>query len=192
MIDEKSQKFLLALSRQTLVDYFVTGEKINVDKDALPDKKLLEKKATFVTLIKGRELRGCVGNLKARKSLYEDIINNTLLAGFGDARFLPLKEAEIVDIKIEISILSEPQVYDCSKEELLKNIKANVHGIIVQQGFNQATYLPQVWRDLPQKELFLQSLCQKAGLEKDSWKDEKTELFYYTVEKFSEQGAILK
>lgn len=186
MIDEKSQKFLLALSRQTLVDYFVTGKKINVDKDALPDKKFLEKKATFVTLIKGSELRGCVGNLKARKSLYEDIINNTLLAGFGDARFVPLKEAEIVDIKIEISILSEPQVYDCSKEELLKNIKANVHGIIVQQGFNQATYLPQVWQDLPEKELFLQSLCQKAGLEKNSWKNENTELFYYTVEKFSE------
>jgi AmmeMemoRadiSam system protein A len=118
--------------------------------------------------------------------LYEDIINNTLLAGFGDARFVPLKEAEIVDIKIEISILSEPQVYDCSKEELLKNIKANVHGIIVQQGFNQATYLPQVWQDLPEKELFLQSLCQKAGLEKNSWKNENTELFYYTVEKFSE------
>lgn len=187
MIDKNGQKFLLALSRQTLVDYFVTGEKIYVNRDSLPDKDFLEKRATFVTLTKDKELRGCVGSLKARRALYEDIINNTLLAGFGDARFIPLKEAEISEIKIEISILSEPQVYDCAKEDLLKHIKSDIHGLIIQQGFNQATYLPQVWQDLPLKEHFLESLCQKAGLDKKSWKDNDTQLFYYTVENFFER-----
>ncbi|OQB05707.1 MAG: hypothetical protein BWY19_00840 [bacterium ADurb.Bin212] len=186
MIDKKSQKFLLALSRQTLVDYFVTGKKIKIVDNELPERKLSDKAATFVTLTKAGELRGCVGSLKAKKALYEDIINNTLLAGFGDARFTPLKEEEIPEVKIEISILSEPRPYTCARQELLENIKANDHGVIIQKDFNQATYLPQVWQELPDKERFLETLCQKAGLEKNSWLDESTELFYYTVEKFSE------
>lgn len=186
-MEKKLQKFLLSLSRQTLVDYFTTGEKLKVDLSDLPDKKLVEKAATFVTLEKNGELRGCIGNLVAKKSLYEDVINNTLMAGFGDPRFLPLAQNELKDIRIEISVLSAatPFKHD-SPEDLLQRLEAGKHGVILQQDYAQATFLPQVWKDIPDKVKFMEQLSQKAGLPADAWKDQQAEIFYYTVESFHE------
>lgn len=186
-MDGIARKFLLALARQTIVDYFNVGEKIIIKEDNLPDMELAKKAATFVTLTQNGNLRGCVGSLLPKKKIYQDVINNALMAGFGDTRFTPVKESELTTIKIEISILSnaEPYIYN-NYEELIHNIKPNIHGVIIQQGFNQATYLPQVWQEIGSKEDFLSSLCQKAGLEKYCWKDKNTEVFFYTVEKFSE------
>jgi len=187
MLSEKSKKYLLAIARQTLVDYFNTGIKLTINEKDIIDKEMLKKAATFVTLHKHKNLRGCIGSIKARNKMYEDVINNALLAAFGDNRFEQLSSSELNEIKIEISVLSEPKPY-LSKDyqELLDQIKVDEHGIIIQDGFNQATFLPQVWQDLPDKKEFLSALCQKAGLEKNSWREENTELFYYTVEKFSE------
>lgn len=186
-MNDKSKKFLLSLARQTLVDYFKTGEKIKIDEKKLPEKELAKKAATFVTLTEKGDLRGCIGNLIAKRKMYEDVINNALLAGFGDPRFTPLAEEEIKKVKIEISILSEAQPYKhTSSKELLEMIMTKEHGLVVQQEFNQATFLPQVWNDIPDKKEFLRALCQKAGLAADAWESPKTEVFYYTVEKFKE------
>lgn len=186
-MDKKLQKYLLALARQTLVDYFKTGEKLKINDSDLPNKELAKKVATFVTLTEKGDLRGCIGNLLAKRKMYEDVINNALMAGFGDPRFMPLEESEIKDVKIEISVLSKANVYNHgSDEELLTSIEPKVHGLVLQQNFLQATFLPQVWEEIPDKVKFLEALSQKAGLSKDSWKNPDTEIFYYTVEKFSE------
>ena len=177
---------LLKLARQALTDYFDKGEKTKIDIDKI-DSLFLKPAATFVTLTKKGDLRGCIGNLIAKKPLYEDIVNNALLAAFGDSRFPQVKKEELADIKIEISILSEakPYQYD-SADSLLKQIKPRKHGVIIQKGFYQATYLPQVWDDLPDKIEFLESLCQKAGLPKDAWQDNDCEILCYKVLNFSE------
>jgi len=186
-MEPKSQKYLLALARQTIVDYFEAGEKIKIDEDNLPEKTLSKKRATFVTLTKNGQLRGCVGSLLPKKKLYEDVINNSLMAAFGDNRFPAVEKHEIADIKIEISILSLTKPYHHeSLNDLFDKIIPHEHGIVLQKDYFQATFLPQVWEDIPDKEQFLSALSQKAGLAADAWRDQDCEIFYYTVEKFSE------
>ena len=187
MLSDKSKKYLLAIARQTLTDYFKTGKKLTVTEKNIINNELKLKAAAFVTLTKNGQLRGCVGSLLAKKKLYEDVINNALLAGFGDSRFAPLKEDELKDVKIEISILSkpEPYIYD-SLDDLKTKIIPLKHGVIIQKDYFQATFLPQVWEDLPVLEDFMQALCQKAGLEKNIWETGGAEIFYYTVESFEE------
>lgn len=187
MMDSKNKKFLLALARQTIVDYYETGQKIKLDEGKIPDQELSHKAATFVTLTEDGMLRGCIGSLLAKRKMYEDVINNALYAAFGDARFNPVSREEIPKIKIEISVLSGSKPYKHKNQtELLQKIKPKEHGVIVQKGYSQATYLPQVWDDLRDKKEFLSSLCQKAGLDKNAWQSQNCEIFYYTVEKFSE------
>lgn len=185
-LSNEQKIYLLNLARQTIADYFNKGEKTALDPQEIVEE-LSKPAATFVTLTIDGDLRGCVGNLIAKKPLYQDIINNSLLAAFGDNRFPQLTQKELEIIKVEISILSEPTPYKFdSPDSLLEQIMPKKHGLIIQNSYDQATYLPQVWDDLPDKIDFLESLCQKAGLPKESWKDESTKIFYYTVGHFSE------
>jgi AMMECR1 domain-containing protein len=84
-------------------------------------------------------------------------------------------------------VLSKPKriIFD-STDGLLKKIKPFEYGVILQSRFHQATFLPQVWEDLPDKRDFLTNLSIKAGLSKDAWQDPEIEYFYYTIENFSE------
>lgn len=187
MFSEQSKKYLLAIARQTITDFFTTGKKLSIPESKIEDNMLREKAATFVTLTINGQLRGCIGSIIAKKRLYEDVINNALMAGFGDPRFSPLKEEELSKTKIEISILSKPISYNYnSVDDLREKILPNKHGVIIQKDFAQATFLPQVWKDLPTVEEFMSALCQKAGLDIEEWKNPESEIFYYTVENFSE------
>ena len=180
------QKKLLEISRSTLLFYFEHGKKNELDSKKL-NKKFLEKKATFVTLTLGDQLRGCIGKVLPKFSLYRDIINNSLSAAFADPRFPGIERDELKNIKIEISVLSKPKriIFD-NVEDLLRKIKPFQHGIILQSSFHQATFLPQVWEDLPDKKNFLTNLSLKAGLSASAWQDPEIEYFYYTIEHFSE------
>jgi len=185
-LNQKEKKLLLSLSRQTLEGYFCVEEKLKVDEKSLSNK-LLEKRATFVTLFKNGELRGCIGNILPKFPLFKDVINNSLSAAFSDPRFPQLAQEELGKIKIEISILTIPKriIYnDCN--DLLKKIKPEIHGIILQSGFFQATFLPDVWTQLPKKEDFLTNLSLKAGLAPNAWKNPEAEFFFYTTESFNE------
>lgn len=186
-LTKKEKEFLLDLSRKTLEEYFVAGKKMEIDEEKVP-KNLREKRATFVTLTKNRELRGCIGNILPKFPLCRDIINNTLSAAFADSRFPQLTYKELAEIKIEISILTLPKriLYD-DVEDLLEKIKPKEYGLILQSGFSQATFLPDVWKDLVKKEEFLANLSLKAGLSPDAWKNPNTEFFYYKTESFEEK-----
>ncbi len=141
------------------------------------------KKATFVTLTKEGELRGCIGTLKARQELYRDVTDNAYNAAFRDYRFPPLKKEELKHVKIEISILSDPEKLEYKNaSDLLAKLNHSL-GIIIKEGLRQATFLPTVWEQLPDKKEFLTHLCIKADLPPDEWKSEKLEIYTYTVEK---------
>lgn len=147
-------------------------------------KELSIKKACFVTLTKDNLLRGCIGSLIAYRELWKEIISNAINAAFNDPRFPPLGLKELNKIKIEISILDIPKkVIYHTNEELINKIKNK--GVIVSDSFHSATYLPQVWEELSSPEDFLCSLCMKAGLNKDSWKNKKLNFQIYDVEKIS-------
>jgi len=174
-------KELLNLSRDTIVKY-LKGEEIEVSEEV--KKKYSKKQACFVTFTKKEVLRGCIGSLYARQELWKDVVENSINAGFKDIRFPPLRQEELNKIKIEISILTVPKKLEFrNPDELLKKINSN-QGVILQNGMKSATFLPQVWGQIPDKQDFLEHLSLKAGLEEAAWKT--ADIWVYEVEKISE------
>ncbi len=173
---------LLQLARKALETQF------NEEELVIPEnvkKKYSVQKASFVTLTENSELRGCIGSLYPRQELYKDVIENAINAGFNDSRFAQLRESELEGIKIEVSVLSIPEKLEFKDDkDLLKKIDKDM-GILLRKGFYSATFLPQVWEDIPDKKDFLEHLSRKAGLEKDAWKT--ANIFFYRVEKIKER-----
>ena len=168
---------LTQLARHTLEAYF-QNQKFEPDEET--KKKYSDKKACFVTLTKNDQLRGCVGSLIATQELWKDVQENAINAAFRDSRFPPLTKEELNKIKIEISVLTAPKKLEYENEkDLLEKINKDM-GIILKKGFYSATFLPQVWEQLPDKIQFLEHLSLKAGLDKDAWKT--ADIFYYKVE----------
>lgn len=127
---------------------------------------LNEQRATFVTLNLNNNLRGCMGSLVAHRTLFEDIIHNARAAAFSDFRFNRLSQEEFQDIEIEISILTPAQVLEYKNlEDLKQKLIPNKHGVILELDGKRATFLPQVWEQLPTFEAFISNLCKKAGLD---------------------------
>ena len=124
--------------------------------------------ASFVTLEKHGDLRGCIGSPIAHQPLILDLIQNACSAAYRDPRFLPLTLDELSDIEIKISLLDEPkEIIFTDEEDLLNKITPHKDGIIIQDGPYRALYLPSVWEQLDDKKLFLNSHKQKAGLKSD-------------------------
>jgi len=143
-----------------------------------------EKLACFVTLTINKELRGCIGSLVARQELWKDVAQNSVHAAFDDFRFMPLTKEELDKVKIEISVLSVPKKLEYEgAEDLLNKINPDM-GIILKKDSGSATFLPQVWEQIPDKIDFLEHLSMKAGLNKDDWKTAEYE--YYGVESVEE------
>lgn len=119
--------------------------------------------ASFVTLKCNEQLRGCIGSIYPTKPLILDLIDNAKNAAFQDSRFEPLRVEEFSNIKISVSILSSIEKISFKDErELLTKIYP--HGVIIAEHSRRAVYLPEVWEQLPEKEVFLSSLKEKAGL----------------------------
>lgn len=126
---------------------------------------LKQRGACFVTLEKQGMIRGCIGSIVPYRRLIDDIIQNAKSAAYSDPRFEPLRESEMSDIEIKISLLSIPSEINFKDEnDLLEQIVPNKDGIIISDKNYRAVYLPSVWEQLPDKKEFLNSLKQKAGL----------------------------
>ena len=119
--------------------------------------------ASFVTLKLNGELRGCIGSVYPTKPLILDIIDNAKNAAFQDPRFEPLTIEELEGLEISVSILSAIERIDFKDERDLLS-KIHPHGVILVERDKRAVYLPVVWEQLPDKEIFLNSLKGKAGL----------------------------
>lgn len=148
---------------------------------------LLQRRTSFVTLTCAGDLRGCIGGFQIEYQLYEDVRRHAALAATRDYRFLPVTPDEISQLKIEISALSLPQVLNYeSPEALLGRLRPEVDGVILSNGFQRATFLPQVWERVPDPRVFLSMLCEKMGLPHAAWKHKNLEVQIYQVEKFTE------
>ena len=132
-------------------------------------------------------MRGCIGNLTANEPLSEGVRRNAINAAFHDPRFPPLTDKELDEVDIEVSILTEPQPLDyVDGEDLLTRLRVDVDGVIIRKGHASATFLPQVWEQLPDPEEFLGHLCMKAGLSSDAWRQNKLDVLTYQVQYFEE------
>jgi len=147
---------------------------------------LSEKGASFVTLRIGGDLRGCIGSLVAYQPLKDDVRQNARAAAFEDPRFYPLSVREFEQVHIEVSVLSAPEPMPfSSREDALAKLRPGVDGVILSAGRHRATFLPQVWDELPDKEEFISHLLMKAGLPPTFW-DDSVRIERYTVTAFEE------
>jgi uncharacterized protein len=177
---------LLNTARQALDD-LLCGR--TIEKLALRDlpHRLRQPGATFVTLTIRGQLRGCVGALEPYRPLAEDVRQHAIAAATQDFRFHPVRVHELAEIKIEISLLSHLRKldYPCP-EDLIASLRPCVDGVLVQDGYRRATFLPQVWRKISTPSEFLSSLCQKMGASPDLWRQKKLAVSIYQVEEIHE------
>lgn len=147
---------------------------------------LNEPGATFVTLTRTGELRGCIGTLEAHRPLGIDVRENALAAAFRDPRFMPLSREDYPGVRVEVSLLSPMQQIEVPDEvSALATLRPHVDGVALEFGQYRATFLPQVWAQLPEPAEFLAHLKRKAGLPMDFWA-EGVRLARYTVSKWKE------
>ena len=181
---------LVRLARQTLMEELgktVPPAESEPVKTALSDQCYHSQNGTFVTLKIDGQLRGCIGNLNATEPISEGVRRNAINAAFHDPRFAPLTGQELEQVEIEVSILTEPQPLDyIDGSDLLEKLRVNIDGVIIRKGHSSATFLPQVWEQLPEPEDFLSHLCMKAGLPSNAWRDTKLEVLTYQVQYFEE------
>ena len=180
-LNQEHKTRLLQLARQSIEYGLLQGKPIPVKVEAFHED-LRQSGAAFVTLHKNGSLRGCVGNLKAHQPLIHDVANNAFAAAFRDTRFPTVRDEELIQLHIEISVLSPQQPIAFSSEsELLDAIEPNVDGIVLEDGYFRSTFLPSVWEQLPDKREFLQHLKLKAGLSVDYWSESLKAFRYRTI-----------
>jgi len=181
---------LLLLAREVVEQGCKTGSLLELDSaleqpslhPLLLNSMLFEPGCCFVSLHKGRQLRGCIGALEPYQSLLNDIITHAYDAAFNDPRFPRVIEEELSELTFEISILSAPEKIECTTEaQLLQQLVPFEDGLILEDGEKRATYLPSVWQSLRNKREFLQQLKLKAGLEKDYWSGTIKAYRYQTI-----------
>jgi AmmeMemoRadiSam system protein A len=180
-LTKEQQQCLLDLAKSSIQHGLQTGRALKVNLADYP-AELTERRATFVTLHKHHQLRGCIGMLEAVRPLAEDIAENAFLAAFRDPRFPPLAEDEFGDLDIHLSLLTpaEPVAF-ISEQNLIAQLQPGVDGLILEEGRRRGTFLPSVWEQLPEPEQFLRHLKQKAGLAPDYW-SENIKIYRYRTE----------
>lgn len=192
-LNEAQGQLLVKLARYTLMkrlEQQIQQVKYDSLKAALTDSCFKQTGGVFVTLTISGQLRGCIGNLTSNEPLESGVRRNAINAAFHDPRFAPLSASELEQIEIEISILSEPRPLKYRDgDDLLNKLRPNIDGVIIRQQAASATFLPQVWEQLPRPQDFLAHLCMKAGLAADSWRNSQLEVSSYQVQYFEEHSA---
>ncbi|RJQ69942.1 MAG: AmmeMemoRadiSam system protein A [Desulfobacteraceae bacterium] len=141
----------------------------------------------FVTLKIGACLRGCIGSLVGGEPLFQGVRTYAKHAAFSDPRFKPLTQAELQKVRIEVSVLTPPRALSFDgADDLLAKLRPGVDGVTLRKDYCSATFLPQVWEQLPQPEDFLCQLCLKAGLAPDAWRTGQLGVETYQVQHFEE------
>ena len=165
----EDKALLLDLARRSIEHGLAYGRPMEIELQNYPER-LHAWHASFVTLYKNNQLRGCIGHLEATQSLLEDIVENAFSAAFKDHRFAALDTKELPALEISLSILSAPEPIRFDSEvELLSIIRPGIDGLILEDDHHRGTFLPSVWDSLPESADFLRELKRKAGLPGDYW-----------------------
>ena len=181
----ESQRELLLLTARQSIEYGLRHKRPLpvTPKDHPPFDQF---GASFVTLHRRGQLRGCIGSLEAYRPLLSDVAENAYAAAFRDPRFEPVQSEEVDSLSVDISILSAPeQLRFDSQQDLLSQIRPGIDGLILADGTRRGTFLPSVWESLPTPTDFLQHLKLKAGLPGNYWSD-TIKVWRYATESFGD------
>ena len=171
LFNESEGKILLQAAKESIQNGLTHGVPAEVKISEYPEN-LQQKLASFVTLHERGQLRGCIGTLEAHLPIIADVVKNAYLSAFKDPRFPPINMHEVPEINIEISILSSPEpISFVSEEDLIKQLRPGTDGLILSDKGRRGTFLPTVWDQLPEAQMFLDHLKAKAGLPTGYWSD---------------------
>ena len=176
---------LVKTARKAVTEFLSNGNRMKLEPDL--EKKFSFNSGVFVTLNNPDGLRGCIGFPMPDKKLSRAIVDGAIAAATEDPRFSPVTMKELDNIVFEVTVLTPPVEIDVSDPmEYLSKIKVGRDGLIIRHSFSSGLLLPQVpveygWN----VEEFLQHTCEKAGLARDTWKNESVK-----IEKF--EGIIFK
>ena len=188
MLTSKQGKKLIEIARKSIISSFESKD--FHDYDFKLDKKLKEQRGVFVTLHLNNDLRGCIGFPLPIMPLHKAVIEAARAAAFEDPRFLPLRKEELDDLKIEISVLTKPELIkaDHNNEEIFKHIEVGKDGLIVEYSGFSGLLLPQVATEQKwDAEHFLEQTCVKAGVSPKSWKNKSCKVCKFQAQIFSEK-----
>jgi AmmeMemoRadiSam system protein A len=160
-LSETEQQTLLRMAREAVTEAVQHHRLPEIPE---PVEALRQPCGAFVTLRKGKRLRGCIGYIEAVKPLFSTVRECAVAAALNDPRFPPLTFAELPKLSLEISVLSP--LTDIAPV----NVEVGKHGLLVSLGYQRGLLLPQVaveWKW--NRERFLQETCLKAGLPPDAW-----------------------
>ena len=178
-LNSEEKQALLGIARSA-----IAGE-LNMKKPPpapVSSPRLESRSGAFVSLHKRGALRGCIGRFESQGPLIETIKDMAKAAAFEDPRFPPLKPNELDEVDVEISVLTPMRRIDD-----LEEIEVGRHGLYMVRGPMRGVLLPQVATEYHwDRQAFLEHTCQKAGLEKDCWRDDRTEIFVFSAEVFGE------
>jgi AmmeMemoRadiSam system protein A len=177
--DEREE--LLRVARRTLEVYLAGQQAPIIETD---HSTLMQHRGAFVTLHKGKQLRGCIGTFEAAEPLLSTVQRMAIAAATTDPRFSRVTPDELPSIHIEISALSP------LREGSADDIRVGVHGIYITRGMRRGVLLPQVATENGwDRETFLEHTCIKAGLPVTAWKEPDTRIEIFTAEVFGELGS---
>lgn len=172
------QKELLKIARETIIEY-VTRQKIPPVVATAPGLNLHS--GCFVTIKQKGELRGCIGNFVSEQPLYQLVQEMAVSAATRDPRFYPMKNDDLADFALDISVLSPLE-----KITSVEEIHVGIHGIYIVKGNYHGVLLPQVATEYHwNRDQFLQHTCVKAGLPKDAWQGE-CDIYIFSAQVFGE------
>ena len=179
MYSAEERRQLLALARAALRSVGGRPTQLPALDAALGDQR----RAAFVTLTRRDQLRGCIGTLATDRPLKSSIAELAVSSATEDPRFPRVKDDEIDDLRIELSVLSPP--VDATPDD----VEVGKHGLIVERGFRRGLLLPQVATEHNfTREQFLNATCMKAGLPAGAWTEPGTRLQTFTAEVFGEDA----
>lgn len=178
---------IVEIARKNMEKFVKEGETIDPDEKELPEY-FEEKKGVFVTLKKNGDLRGCIG-LPYPDKKFKDALMRASSQSTRDPRFPDLREEELEDVKIEVTVLTKPEEIEITNlEEAEDKIEIGRHGLIIKKGGRSGLLLPQV---APENNFdvkgFLEALCRKAGLPRNSWREKGTKIQRFEAEIFREE-----
>ena len=184
-LETEQRKQLLALARQSIDQGIVEMASVPMPSVNLPPPLQIAR-GSFVTLRIDKQLRGCCGTLIATRPLGEDVWRNAWASAFADPRFSPLEAEEWPDVHLHISVLSplEPLVVE-SEQALLDMLRPGIDGLVLERDVARATFLPDVWEQIPEPTEFVRHLKQKAGWPANAWSP-LINVQRYTTESFEE------
>lgn len=182
MKEKNLREIAIKIARNSIETFVKKRMEFEIDLDSLP-KIFSELKGVFVSIYKNNELRGCIGFPFPIYPL-AIAISKAAKEACRDPRFEELREEELNEIKIEISILGEMKRIDNKvreRTEILNLLDKN-KGYMIIRGYHSGLFLPQVWKIIQEKREFLENLCLKAGLNKNCWLDKDTEIYEFEAE----------